>query len=134
LGPLAKLFRLGRLVLGVALLLPFAANMLQALVPQLKSVVDTAMSLPLPRGVIGELFGYMGAASGAALVVSAFSARVVGPLLVTLGALLMVFRSVVAVAAGSSQLGAGNLIAVAGALMAAGIGICLLAKMKTGRF
>jgi eukaryotic-like serine/threonine-protein kinase len=133
-GPVGPLFRLARLMLGVVMLLPFAANMLQALAPQLKLVVDTVNSLPLPRGVVAELFGYMGAASGAALVFSALSARILGPLLVTVGALLMVFRSTVAGLAASPQLGAANLIIAAGALMAAGIAVCFLAKMKTGRF
>ncbi len=129
-----RLFQVIRFAAGLAMMLPFAAHLLQNLNPQMKQLLATIQGLPLPGGALAALCTWWGLGVGAALAASAVSARRVGPSLVTAGAALILLPAVSGQLASLGGVGGITGPMVAAGFAAAGIAWSVIGKMATGRF
>ncbi|MBX7246852.1 MAG: protein kinase [Candidatus Sumerlaeaceae bacterium] len=84
----ALVFQLVRFVLGGAIVAYVTVRGFGAMLPaSAQSVTKAIEGLPVPQAVAGQISNYYGLALGLVLLISAFSSRLVAPLLVTVGTL-----------------------------------------------
>ncbi|MGC8740856.1 MAG: protein kinase domain-containing protein [Candidatus Sumerlaeaceae bacterium] len=87
-------FRLGRAILGLAMMLPFLRAWLGDRLPGGAFIAAAMGRLPLPEETRALLLSYVGLGCAVALLVSATSRRLVGPALIVLGVAMVVLPRV----------------------------------------
>jgi MFS family permease len=133
---LDRAFQVARFLLGAAMCVGFAAFLFQNIsVAAVRPILQVVNQLPMPEGVMRVLHSYYGLGAGVALILSSFSGRRIGPVLVTAGAVLMVgFQFIVPLISRFHVVTGQAAIYAAVGLIVAGLGWSLLGKLTTGRF
>ncbi len=86
-------YRLARAIVGLAMLVPVALLWLGERLPGAGLIASVVNSLPLPAETRAMLVTYYGLAAALALLITAFSRRIVGPTLVVVGVAFVIFPS-----------------------------------------